>query len=521
MAWGAGIGAFTSGFANGYSIGQRIRDDRRNDELHRKKLREYDQRLGEGEIRLNQLRQQEGARNEMIGIGQKARAGFDAAVAAGNADPQNPGDWYAKNLAPGYTKFYLENGMLDEAQKWDKWITDTRTRQTVNNMGLMIGQLEQGVKTGDFGALKSTFGKTYNGLPPAVTGGARFENLEIKKDESGAVSGVTAIFKNPEGKAVTQSWTDLSSFANTLTGLLDPHTLFTNIQSAEKARGEVKANKAKRLAEADVDLYKEKQKIELGITGYQSPAQEYKEAVEATKHLDGTLGTQAEIDDYIRRKRQTIARLAPGIGASQPPAPPAPTVKINPRTAMPVQTSPADRPPQLAAPSPPGIAAGGQRRAPDGSGPQAGVPQGQSAAPAGYGNPQAPGIGMPNDAQGASASPVVAPPSTPGPAAAAAEGVIRPGNIDPARLPRARDAAGTVTLPRMVKLRVKVSGLRGGIILIPAVVGNRVVSDEEAIRAYSVGGSHLGIFRDEASADRHIAALQQQGQNAVQGGPLR
>jgi hypothetical protein len=51
-------------------------------------------------------------------------------------------------------------------------------------------------------------------------------------------------------------------------------------------------------------------------------------------------------------------------------------------------------------------------------------------------------------------------------------------------------------------------GVDGGkTVLIPTVVGNRVVSDEEAIKHFQKTGKHLGIFGSEADAERYAQAL--------------
>jgi len=77
--WGVGFGSFASGLANGYSLGQRIRTDRTNEQLTQQKLEE-------GQMRLDEARRRQRQNMEMIGLGQQARKEFDSAVAAGQTN---------------------------------------------------------------------------------------------------------------------------------------------------------------------------------------------------------------------------------------------------------------------------------------------------------------------------------------------------------------------------------------------------------------------------------------------------
>lgn len=47
----------------------------------------------------------------------------------------------------------------------------------------------------------------------------------------------------------------------------------------------------------------------------------------------------------------------------------------------------------------------------------------------------------------------------------------------------------------------------GQYILIPTVVGNRVVSNQEAIKHYKQTGEHLGKFKSEDAADSYAESL--------------
>lgn len=71
------------------------------------------------------------------------------------------------------------------------------------------------------------------------------------------------------------------------------------------------------------------------------------------------------------------------------------------------------------------------------------------------------------------------------------------GNIDIHNRPVVHNRDGSISTVRTISI-----GTDQGEVLIPTVVGNRVVSDDEAVREYERTGKHLGIFRtpDEATA---------------------
>lgn len=85
-----------------------------------------------------------------------------------------------------------------------------------------------------------------------------------------------------------------------------------------------------------------------------------------------------------------------------------------------------------------------------------------------------------------------------------AVGLVAPGNIDLTRRPRVKNPDGTTSTVRSISINED-----GREILIPTVVGNRVVSDDEAIREYHRTGKHLGIFDSPTHATAYAQALHQ------------
>jgi hypothetical protein len=85
------------------------------------------------------------------------------------------------------------------------------------------------------------------------------------------------------------------------------------------------------------------------------------------------------------------------------------------------------------------------------------------------------------------------------------EGLVEHGNIDLTKRPVVKNADGSISTVRSMGVNID-----GKEVLIPTVVGNKVVSDEEAVAHYKKTGEHLGVFKDAASSSAYAQKLHSQ-----------
>lgn len=83
-----------------------------------------------------------------------------------------------------------------------------------------------------------------------------------------------------------------------------------------------------------------------------------------------------------------------------------------------------------------------------------------------------------------------------------AAGLLVPGNIDLNNRPRVKNADGSISTVRSIGVNVD-----GKEVLIPTVVGDRVVSNADAVKEYKRTGQHLGIFDTPAHSDAYAQQL--------------
>src|SRR5262245_58789332 len=92
------------------------------------------------------------------------------------------------------------------------------------------------------------------------------------------------------------------------------------------------------------------------------------------------------------------------------------------------------------------------------------------------------------------------------------EGLITPGNIDLSNRPVVKHQ-GQIATVRSISFEQD-----GRTILIPTVIGDKVVGNAEAIQHYQQSGEHLGIFQSREHADKYAKELSKSQDAFYRGG---
>jgi hypothetical protein len=89
------------------------------------------------------------------------------------------------------------------------------------------------------------------------------------------------------------------------------------------------------------------------------------------------------------------------------------------------------------------------------------------------------------------------------------QGQLQAGNIDIYNRPKVKNKDGTISTVRSMSF----SPQQGTEVLIPTVVGDRVLSEEDAIKNYFKTKQHLGMFNTPENASTYAQNLHLQQRN--------
>lgn len=85
-------------------------------------------------------------------------------------------------------------------------------------------------------------------------------------------------------------------------------------------------------------------------------------------------------------------------------------------------------------------------------------------------------------------------------------GLLQRGNLDLLNRPVVRNRDGSISTVRSIS----VTDDQGHAYLLPTVIGNRVVSPQQAVRHFQQTGQHLGYFLNEHAANNYGMGLHAQ-----------
>lgn len=92
-------------------------------------------------------------------------------------------------------------------------------------------------------------------------------------------------------------------------------------------------------------------------------------------------------------------------------------------------------------------------------------------------------------------------------------GMLEQGNIDLSKRPVVKNADGSISTVRSIGVNID-----GKEVLIPTVVGGKVVSDDQAIAHYKKTGEHLGVFESPKASEEYAQRLHVQQEQMYKGG---
>lgn len=238
--FGFGLGGFTQGLDNGIKEGTSLANaldqmqSRKDDLGLRQKAdaraqQQFDIEQPVRQRAANNAAQQDAETQKERDLSTKAQSDYDDQVSSGQAQPGQFQDFYIKNTLPQVISNKIATGDPDQIAKaaaLDNWAQSVKNKSLIENQGAMVGQAAHAQATGDVQPLSDTMGRIWNNLSPNLTGGSKFQGLQVSKSPSGDVQGVTGTFVGADGKTYQQSWKNLDDLVENTNYLSHPSVAF-------------------------------------------------------------------------------------------------------------------------------------------------------------------------------------------------------------------------------------------------------------------------------------------------------
>lgn len=190
--FGLGLNSMMQGLQNGLQLGKQIKDYSKQSNIEEAKSQALDD----------------------------AKAAQAADVAAGH-DGTPLMDYYMKVSAPRVREAYLQNGDVEGAMGWDKWINDDKVQKGAKFWanGVVAAQ------RGDHQGFLDNFIKSYNSHGyyddgTTATGG------EVLKDKNGNATGFKITLKDKDGNERTQQFNNMQDIYQSGLAVVSPDTVF-------------------------------------------------------------------------------------------------------------------------------------------------------------------------------------------------------------------------------------------------------------------------------------------------------
>lgn len=190
--FGLGLNSMMQGLQNGLQLGKHIKDYQKESNIEDAKSQSLDE----------------------------AKAAQEADKAAGH-DGTPLMDYYMKVAAPRVREAYLQNGDIEGAMGWDKWINDDKVQKGAKFWanGVVAAQ------RGDHQGFLDNFIKSYN-THGYYDDGTTATGGEVLKDKDGNATGFKITLKDKDGNERTQQFNNMAEIYESGLGVVSPDRVY-------------------------------------------------------------------------------------------------------------------------------------------------------------------------------------------------------------------------------------------------------------------------------------------------------
>ncbi len=221
--FGIGLGAFMSGAQQGAQFANSIKDQQRKDKL-------FDL----------QLQDATDARNAQQGAKAVAQQGMNDARSATDGQIDNVMNYYKQNTVPKLQQYWMENGDMDKADRFGKWIEDDNTKQGMKYGAAML----RSAQLGDADGVAENMVKLYN-QPGYFQDGMSAESAQIIRDDKGNATGMKVVLKNDKtGETTDHTFNNMNDVYDLATQFAAPDKVFSHIEQQRAQADKIKISNA-------------------------------------------------------------------------------------------------------------------------------------------------------------------------------------------------------------------------------------------------------------------------------------
>ena len=294
MAFGAGLGEFMRGIAQGAQGYAAIKSD-----IGRAKLQD---------MQIKDLEQQQQDQQALRQIGQD----YGKAV-EGNFNPDDQAKIYNEQFVPRYIQQYLQQGKIPEAQAFQKYVQDANVQQGLKYGSSFMRAVQLGDAEGAMGSMVKMFNQ-----PGYFENGYSAVGAKLTRDKDGNAAGMDITLRNDAtGETTTHTFNTLEDAYRTVMPFADPKNVFDYAmqQIAASAKNKAEVQKEDRAWNRDLTKIQIQQENTLESQANQSQLRRAEEAEKLRNGGGSNVVRDAKAkEEYLRSRgvpEDRIKSLAP------------------------------------------------------------------------------------------------------------------------------------------------------------------------------------------------------------------